>query len=360
MSIEKATTTHSTTEQARQQDILQQATIWVARLWAENVSPADIAACNEWRNAEAEHEIVWQKLQMFDNKIKRIANLSVRSNVLNKQPISLARRQLLLQGFVLTIGTGTLYYGVPRSQLWQHYTADYASNIGETRTVILQDGTEIILNTNTAISFAMNNTSRKVTLHYGEVLITTAKDIKPNNNIAKNSQPRDFIVVTQQGVVQALGTRFSVKQNAESTSVAVFESAVLLKPNSLASNQASNQVNNQVNNQANNKISVLRLAAGQGTVFTENSIAPVNTVNANSIAWSKGKLVAERMRLADFADEISRYRPGIVRCQTDVSDLRVTGVFSLSDTDVALNSLAKSLPISIRYRTKYWVNIGAG
>ncbi len=352
MKIEKSTISQLNTEQEKQQAILQQATIWVARLWSENVSPADIAACNQWRNANADHEIVWQKLQLFDNKIQDVANLAVPSEVLNKQPLSLARRQLLLQGFVLTIGSASLYYGASRSQLWQHYAADYASNIGETRTVILPDGSEVILNTNTAISFAANNTRRKVTLHYGEVLITTAKDTKPNKNMAKNSQPRDFIVVTQQGVVQALGTRFSVKQNAESTSVAVFESAVLLKPNK--------QVTNQAKNQGNNKISELRLAAGQGTVFTTNSIAPVNTVNANSIAWSKGKLVAERMRLADFANEISRYRHGLVRCQANVGDLRVTGVFSLSDTDVALNSLAKSLPINIRYRTKYWVNIGAG
>ena len=184
MTIEKNTISHSATEQARQQEILQQATIWVARLWSENVSPADIAACNQWRNANAEHEIVWQKLQLFDNKIQGIANLAVPSNVLNKQPISLARRQLLLQGFVLTIGSASLYYGASRSQLWQHYAADHASNIGETRTVILPDGSEVILNTNTAISFAANNTSRKVTLHYGEVLITTAKDTKPNLKIA--------------------------------------------------------------------------------------------------------------------------------------------------------------------------------
>jgi len=38
-----------------------------------------------------------------------------------------------------------------------------------------------------------------------------------------------------------------------------------------------------------------------------------------------------------------------------VADLTVSGVFSLQDTDRALQSLASSLPVTLRYRTTFWV-----
>ena len=53
-----------------------------------------------------------------------------------------------------------------------------------------------------------------------------------------------------------------------------------------------------------------------------------------------------------------RYRPGLLRCDPAVAPLRVSGAFQLHDTDAVLAALPATLPVSVRYRTSYWVTIG--
>jgi transmembrane sensor len=40
-----------------------------------------------------------------------------------------------------------------------------------------------------------------------------------------------------------------------------------------------------------------------------------------------------------------------------VADLQVSGAFQLFDTDQALDALTRVLPVTILYRTRYWVTI---
>ena len=79
----------------------------------------------------------------------------------------------------------------------------------------------------------------------------------------------------------------------------------------------------------------------------------------SAAAWSRGVLVAENMRVADFLEELGRYRAGFLRCDPAVADWRVTGVFSVLDTDRALRNLMLGLPLAVNYRTPYWVTVHA-
>ncbi|MNP84020.1 fec operon regulator FecR [compost metagenome] len=61
------------------------------------------------------------------------------------------------------------------------------------------------------------------------------------------------------------------------------------------------------------------------------------------------------MRLADFLKEVNRYRRGYLACASDIADLRLSGVFRLEDTDKLLAILPRTLPVQLRYRTRWWV-----
>ena len=74
-------------------------------------------------------------------------------------------------------------------------------------------------------------------------------------------------------------------------------------------------------------------------------------------AWLRGILPAERMRLDALLAELSRYRPGVLRCSQQVAALRVTGSFELDDTDAALALVAHALPVRIERRTRFWVTV---
>lgn len=216
---------------------------------------------------------------------------------------------------------------------WPIIHADYATATGETRDIVLADGTRIVLDTGTSIDVCFNEQERRIILRSGEILVTTAHDAAP--------APRSFLVQSRQGTVQALGTRFTVRQDDDLSQVAVFEGAVRIRPLDAQDTD-------------------LTMPAGYRTEFSSQQIRqPLLPAEETAAAWSQGLLVAEQMRVGDFVAELARYRSGILRCDPDVADLRVTGVFSLRDTDRALANLTLALPVGIAYRTRYWVTVSA-
>lgn len=69
------------------------------------------------------------------------------------------------------------------------------------------------------------------------------------------------------------------------------------------------------------------------------------------------RLYADNQRLGDFLQELGRYRPGVLRCDPAVADLRISGGFQVDDTDAALLAVARSLPVRVVTRTRYWVSV---
>lgn len=306
------------------QRIIIQASEWMAKLWAE---PSDIEAqqaCETWRAEHPDHELAWQRLHTLAGKFNSLPAHAAQSNLLD---ISAQQKRQTLKFLSVIAAAGGFAYGVSGSYLWQQTVSDYATRIGETRNLTLADGTHIWLNTETVVNVEFSARERRIILKAGELLIVTAQD----------TAQRPFIVQTQEGNVRPIGTRFSVRHLKGRSQVAVYEGAVEL------------QTNQQLQ----------RLDAGQGTLFTREQILKSTPVDAKHLGWTQGFLVAERMRLSDFAREISRYRHGTVVCDPDVANLQITGVFSLTDTDRALANLAQSLSVELLYRTRFWVMIRA-
>lgn len=68
-------------------------------------------------------------------------------------------------------------------------------------------------------------------------------------------------------------------------------------------------------------------------------------------------LLAQDMPLGSLISELSRYRTGILRCDPAVANQPVSGAFPVTDTDASLTLLAKTLPITVSYRTPWWVTV---
>jgi len=75
--------------------------------------------------------------------------------------------------------------------------------------------------------------------------------------------------------------------------------------------------------------------------------------------WTDGVLSVQQMPLGEFAAELARYRPGLLRCADEVAHLKVSGTYQLADTGQILQLLTRSLPVRVEYRTRYWVSIDA-
>lgn len=305
--------------------VLEQASLWMARLWSDDATDAQRKACLQWRQAAPEHERAWQQLQAVDGQLGTLPRHAARSELFEASS-QVSRRHLLQWGGVALLAGG-LGFGLPRTPQWQRQFADYATGIGEMRDVTLSDGTQLRLDTDTAIDVSFDGHQRRLHLLRGGVLITTSK----------TPDARTFSVMTREGLSYPLGTRFSVQQHSDSTHVAVFEGRVALERRGSAGRTT--------------------LDAGQQAAMNAERVTSPEPLDATELARFEGRLVAESMRVIEVLDTLKRYRHGVLRCAPEVADRRVSGVFSLEDTDRALASLADALSLELVYRTPLWVTL---
>lgn len=303
---------------------------WLMRLHAGKHSQADQEACQAWRNSSPEHEIAWQRAEMV-RKTLGLVPPSVGMPVLDRP--ALLERRAAIKTLAMLIAAGPVVWAAYRATPWQEWTAEIRTAKGEIRHMTLGDGSKIALNTDTAIDIAFDDNIRLIKLHAGEIHIETATDTA--------SQPRPFVVQSENGRIRAIGTRFSVRQDDvlldSHTHVAVMQGKVEIR--------------------THHNYTPYLLDAGQQTDFDNDRIAPFSRLKAGADSWVNGVLMADAMPLGEVIAQLGRYRTGVLRCHPSIENMRVTGAFQLKDTDNILVLLQKSLPIKVQKRTRFWVSV---
>ena len=71
-------------------------------------------------------------------------------------------------------------------------------------------------------------------------------------------------------------------------------------------------------------------------------------------------LLADHLRLQTLADELSRYRHGVVRVAPGVANLRVSGSFPVADTERTLDMIVATYPVDACARLNgLWITLAA-
>jgi transmembrane sensor len=99
------------------------------------------------------------------------------------------------------------------------------------------------------------------------------------------------------------------------------------------------------------------LGPGESVDFGAQDVGPSHIYRGNQAAWVDGRLIVLDARLGDVIDELARYRPGVMQCDAASARLRVSGTFRLDSTDAVLANLQVTLPIQVKYFTRYWVAV---
>lgn len=306
--------------------ILGEAADWLVQLHSGTATPSDHQAIAQWRNRSAEHAQAWLRAEALLGEFRSVpANLALQTLHRAARRDGLSRRQTLTRlGLLLMAGP----LGIAAQHMpWERLNPDQRTAVGEQKQLRLPDGSELLLNTQTAVNIAFSPAERRIKLLDGEVLISTAKD----------SQGRPFIVETPQALARALGTRFCVRTFESQSQVSVLEGQVEVTPLRLSQSTLIN--------------------AGERQTFKSDRFDPVESFDTSALAWDKGMLLANNMRLDELLGELSRYRPGVLRCHADIAGLRVSGAFSLRDTDASLRLLSDTLPLKISSLTRYWLSV---
>lgn len=224
-------------------------------------------------------------------------------------------RRAVLKSLTVLFGSSGLFYAYRRSD----YSADWISAKGEIQTRILPDGSELTLDSDTAVELAFTPRQKLIVLRRGRIMVRTASNLD-----AQQSKP---VVRTREGQVQALGTVFSVEQKTHSTRIEVFEDAVQWRSLS----QDVPEV----------------LQAGEQAEYGQNGLRSHGTLSSDQAAWVRGLYVANSIDLKTWAAEISRYRAAQIHCDIAVENWLVSGTFPLTKPEVALAALQDALPVQI-------------
>ncbi len=164
--------------------VIREAAEWLVRLHEPDVSAREREAWECWRIQSAEHQRAWRLAEILGSKFEGIPS-ELGMSVLGRREGAVSRRAALkAMGWLLAIGpAGWLAAELP----WPVWRSDVRTATGERRHVTLADGTNITLNTASAIDVAFDGAQRLVQLRAGEVRAEQE---------SKNQQPRGSTTVT--------------------------------------------------------------------------------------------------------------------------------------------------------------------
>lgn len=333
-SMDKPTDADSAAAPAVPAAMVDTAINWLIKLDFGEAGPVARQAFERWRNAHPLHALAWQRVSALgDDFIRmppRLALDALQAGDTLRATHRIERRQAIKLLAALGILAGGSWL-VRDTAPWQRVLADAATAVGEQRRITLADGTELTLNTDTAVDIDLGGNRRMVALRRGEIMISTGND-------AQATHKRPFWVQTPFGAMQALGTRFVVRLDPQHARVKVQEGAVRVHP----AGHGQPEV----------------VQAGQSWQFDRESGVVAPDIGFDPDGWVDGVIAGQNMRLQDLLDELNRYRSGRIVCDERVAALRVSGVYQVRDTDNVLRFLAQHPALQISYLTRFWVTVG--
>ncbi|MFL6609569.1 MAG: DUF4880 domain-containing protein [Pseudomonas sp.] len=318
--------------QALDPAVVDQAIHWQVRLRFNQPDEQTQRTFEHWLQQCPEHVLAWQRVETLGDEFAGVPAQLARQT-LNATHHGMRRRESLkLLGLLATVSTaawlGRDYTPVPAM------LAQQRSSTGEQRRFQLDDGSLIQLNSDSAVDSDFDAQRRLIILRRGEIIVNVGAD-------QLSPRARPFWVQSRNGIMRAQSSRLLARELDEGTLVAAQDGSVMVFPGSSQS-PASRSV------QAGNQ---LLFTSSGARIFRDNGL--------DLWSWSDGVISARNMRLDDFIAELSRYRPGVLRCAEEVADRRVSGTFQLADNDQVLALIAQSLHLHIDYRTRYWVTVTA-
>lgn len=306
------------------------AAAWFARLRADDVSERERREFQLWLDEEPRHRTVYEHLEMLWSDLGAHAGtqgIAARLHAISARRFAAARRRsprrpiaawsvaaLLL---IAVLVTGGVFWSTKQtaSQL-------YTTGIGERRTLLLQDGSHVTLDTDTRLSVALSPRTRQLTLVHGRAFFQVAKD-----------PDRPFLVTTPDSTVRATGTQFSVYEHSDAVEVTLVEGHVIVTPVSSASRRGT----------------AIAMRAGQRLLMGKGYPTPLlesARVNTDT-AWLSGKLVFDDAPLPSAIAEFNRYTTDkIVIGDNSLRSVRITGVFRTDDNRGFIDALKISYGLS--------------
>lgn len=300
----------------------QEAAAWFTRLSRRRVSTDDVRAFSAWRrdpdNARAYQrvEAVWTASETLSAD----ADISALTAEALARPDKPERARTRNAGFLKPLGGVAVALAVVLGAgLWVvNRPLDYATAVGEQRTLRLEDGSRVILDTDTRLQVRLSADARSVTLVRGQAFFDVEGDPE-----------RPFTVSAGGTRVTAIGTRFDVRRLGDGARVVLVEGRVAVRD-------------------ADTPKGDWALRPGQQVVTTARrpAVTPVDAVRATS--WTTGRLIFDGVPIRDAVAEVNRYSERKLALRAPaIAEIPVSGAFDTGDVDGFVAALEDLYPVTV-------------
>ncbi len=295
--------------------LLDEAIEWISKLNDGILSTEDNQVFIDWVNSSADHRRAYQEMSEVWQLTENVQNISEfrqeAEEALQKEPASESNKV----GLMAAVASIVVFVGILFTQFLPSTVSieerRLTSLIGETKNIKLDDGSKVILNTNTLIEVVFSNKERSLKLIKGEALFEVAHD-----------QKRPFIVDIGNGYVRAIGTAFNIKKEASNTVITVTEGIVKIdKPNS-------------------NAESIKAIKNDQVIVGKQANISVRNIDITPSLSWIDLQLTYLDTPIENVLNDLSTYFEVPLSVHDDsLKKLTVNGTLNVDDPEQALSVL---------------------
>jgi transmembrane sensor len=293
--------------------VAEQAAGWVARLQSNDATDEDHRRFAEWLDRDPAHREAYDEFRKLWGDLKDIPIPPERLKKLRNTRRRAAVSRVAGLAVLFLICTSLYQAG-----LIDRLRADFYTSVGEVRTITLEDGTRVDLNTDTAIAVDYSETARRVHILRGEAFF----------DVAKNPL-RPFVVADDTLTATAVGTQYGVRTTAGS-----FRGDVQVEEGRVEVRSGAQQE--------------LVEAGYAATLTAQGRVRVQRSDVGDATAWRSGKLIFSGRPLREVLATLERYRHGqILVVDEEAADRKVSGIFDLNDTEGALRELESSLPVSV-------------
>jgi transmembrane sensor len=322
----KGTPGQSIPEQARVDD---EAADWLLRRSEGALGPDEEAEFERWLQAHPRHNLTFAAMSGVWAQAGALKHLGHLVDVEPKLP---AHRRIQARRWIAA-GIATLTAaaaGIAVFTLLRSVGAQ-STGVGETRTILLSDGSSVILGAKSQIRVEYSDSGRRVQLVSGEALFDV-----------KHDPARPFSVDVGGQVIRDLGTRFDINRSDATVRVFVLQGEVEVRDNEPAASPSTHPA-----------VRVLKAGDGLEATFRpvtrgeSDTVSYVNSSLGAPDAWRNGWLIYENASLGDVVADINRYYGPGVDLGPGVAEMRVTASIRTSQVSSFLEALNSALPVKV-------------
>jgi transmembrane sensor len=316
-----------TTSESREVSLVRaqsEAAVWISLLHSSERNAEMEAGLKRWIAADPLHAAAWEVATDIWNDTAGLPR-----RIPSPRAVTSRSRRAYLKPVLAVSALCVVFAGAAL----QHFLRSGVSTaVGEQRTLSLEDGTRVELNTDSHLVVKYDARTRTVVLESGEAYFQVAREQRP------------FVVVAGERKILALGTAFTVRRDEtadDPVTVTLIEGRVSVVPVDAMSGSSTT---------TSSEVKVLN--PGQRLHVRRHDAPTLDAPSMEKVTgWMRGQLIFDHTPLREAIAEFNRYSPLKIKVATaQVAAIPVGGIFRIGDSKSFARAVAETYNLRLTLR----------